>query len=1084
MVPRIVRGVLLALLAVSSAACGGEKSDPVKDALARERAAAHFRIRNDLARAEIAPLIARKDATADDLVLAAVIELVDGKTAECKALLARAEKVDPRSAGAAYLLGQVAMQDGDFEGALPHLEKAHELAPDDLPTRLSLGQAKFETGDAKRAEELYRSVVDVGLPNGLIWYATGVFRMARLLSMSDREKEAEPFNEMWSEFVKRGASAPDFVQMSQGELAKVRPPKPTGSSAAKPGKLKFRDAEVVLPELGGASDLESWDVDGDQRADLTAVGDRGVRVALRREEGWKVATVVEEPVQLARAFDVDNDGDLDILVLQEGKLALFRYDAEAWNLSPVTFPGLPATPKDIVPVDYDHEGDVDLLLVGDFGARIWRNDGAGTPDETHGFVDASDVAELPGDRTFTWAVTEDFDGDNDVDFLLGSEGDVYLADSVRAGKFVDKTSVIGVRTGWSAAPVVADFDGDGRPELVQADRAIPIDLDLDGSLDLLAGDPSGTQARLAARTSVETPVTIVPSGSRGPLAPADFDGDRTIDLAFSTADGIELLPGTPTGNHAALVAYGGLRNNRRALGAIVEYRAGPIYRRIYWRGEPVLVGVGKAEKLDVLRITWPNGVVQTNLDVDLASPGGVDDPDAAFKGITENETQFGSCPFLYANDGGKVVFVSDVLGGTPLGLPARPGVFVPFRHEEYVLVRGDQLAPQEGSLELHLTEELREVTYLDAARLIAVDHPAGTSVYPNEKFCFPPFPEPYVHAVAERIPPVRAVGSDGKDWAAALAQVDDDHAVPFELRPRQFAGRAKPWFLELSFDPEAVLHAGKLRLVMTGWLYWSDSTANMASAGEGLEFVPPTLEIPDGHGGWKSAGPPVGFPSGKTKTMIVDVGSILPRDDPRIRVATNLRLYWDEIALALDDDDAPRETREAVVASARIWRRGFSAPLAEGGLGRLEDQRPERFDWSVLAPEGRWNQTPGLYTRYGDCTELCTQVDDRYAMIGAGDALTLRFGAVAFPPPREGFARDWILHLDGWCKDADPNTVAAEQVEPLPFHGMSAYPYPDSESFPDDPQHRAWRARWNTRPATRWIPPLVPGHEDGFPAGR
>jgi len=206
--------------------------------------------------------------------------------------------------------------------------------------------------------------------------------------------------------------------------------------------------------------------------------------------------------------------------------------------------------------------------------------------------------------------------------------------------------------------------------------------------------------------------------------------------------------------------------------------------------------------------------------------------------------------------------------------------------------------------------------------------------------------------------------------------------------------------------------------------------------------------------------------------MVVDVGSILRRDDPRIRIATNLRLYWDEIALALDGDDATRETRETGVASARIWRRGFSAPRAvtpsnDGGA------RPERFDWDVLEPQARWNQTAGFYTRYGDCTELCTTVDDRYAMVGAGDALTLRFDAAAFPPPRAGLVRDWILHLDGWCKDADPHTVASGTVEPLPFHGMSAYPYPANERFPDDAAHRAWQARWNTRPATEWIPPLT-----------
>jgi len=244
---RIVRGALLVLLAATSASCGGEGPDPVQDALARERAAAHFRVRNDLARAEIAPLLAREDATADDLVLAAMIELVDGKMTECRALLARAEKADPRSAGAAYLLGQVAMQDGDFEGALPHFEKAYELAPEDLPTRLSLAQARFETGDEARAEELYRSVVDVGLENGGIWYATGVFRMARLLTIAGREKEAEAFNELWASFVKRGASAPDFVQMSQGELAKVRPPKPSGNAVQKPVAPRFRPAQKLSP---------------------------------------------------------------------------------------------------------------------------------------------------------------------------------------------------------------------------------------------------------------------------------------------------------------------------------------------------------------------------------------------------------------------------------------------------------------------------------------------------------------------------------------------------------------------------------------------------------------------------------------------------------------------------------------------------------------------------------------------------------------------------------------------------------------------------------------------------------------------
>jgi hypothetical protein len=1098
--------VLLALCVATS--CGGGRPDPQKDTLARERAAALFGDHKDLARAELAPLVARRDAVVSDLVTAAAIELVDGKTQACATFLDRAEKADPKSAGAAYLRGQISREQGDYAAALPHFRRAHELAPNDLPSRLCLAEALEETGDVKGAEELYRSVVDVGLENGLLWYATAVFRMARLLTTNKRAAEAEPFNRLWGDLTLRGASAPDFPTMALGELAKVRPPRPAGSSPAKPqARLELEGARTVLPELAGARELFPWDLDGDLQPDLTAIGERGVCVGLRREKGWLAQTVVAGPVQLVRALDIDNDGDLDLLVLQDGVLALYLCDRETWTRSPLAFPALPSPPHDIVPVDYDHEGDMDLLLVGDFGARIWRNDGAATPDEKHGFVDASELAGLPRDRTFDWAVTEDFDCDNDVDFLLGGRTtDLYLADSLRAGKFQDKTRVFPSGTRIQRKPIAADLDGDARPDLwtpeavwhqekdgtfrrVARSSKLPedawgaqaLDIDLDGSLDLVwrGGSPDDATALLAAGLPQETQVGIGSgaSGAPGPFALADFNGDKSVDLAIGTASGIAIRDGQPSGNRAVRLSYRGARSNRRAVGAIVEYRAGGVYRRIYWRGEPVLAGVGPAGKLDVLRITWPNGIVQTDLDLDLKAQGGVDDPDAAFKSITEAPKLPGSCPFLYSWNGERSVFVTDVLGGTPLGLPARPGVLVPFRHDEYVLVRGEELAPKDGFLELHLTEELREVTYLDQARLSAVDHPAGTLVFPNERFCFPPFPEPHLHSLKDPLAPVRATGSDGKDWTASLAQVDDVHAVPFALEAPQFAGHAKPWFVELEFDREAVARAPTMRLAMTGWFSWSDSTANMACAGQGLEFVPPTFQVPDGQGGWKDAGPPVGFPSGKSKTMVVDVTSILPRDDPRIRVSTTLRLYWDAILLAVDADDAPREVRTLEATSARIWRRGFSAPLASGGLGRPDDSRPERFDWEHLADQPRWNQTPGMYTRYGECATLVREVDDRYAMIGAGDALTLRFDARSLPPPREGFVRDWLLYLDGWCKDADLNTVAAETVEPLPFHGMSAYPYPAGEGFPADEAHAAWRREWNTRPAYRWILPVSAARE-------
>jgi len=286
----------------------------------------------------------------------------------------------------------------------------------------------------------------------------------------------------------------------------------------------------------------------------------------------------------------------------------------------------------------------------------------------------------------------------------------------------------------------------------------------------------------------------------------------------------------------------------------------------------------------------------------------------------------------------------------------------------------------------------------------------------------------------------------------------------------QFLGLAPPHFLEVDFDPAALPKSGSLRLLMTGWFYWTDASVNVASsATPGIEFVPPILEVPDGKGGWRPSGPPVGFPAGKVKTMVVDVTDVLDRADPRLRIATTLRLYWDSIRLATDAHDAPTKVTRVDVARAELSRRGFSEPVELPGAQGLA-----WFDWDRLSKEPRWNQHPGLYTRYGDVRELVLTVDDRLVVMGSGDALSLAFDAAGLPALPDGWSRDWLVYLDGWAKDRDPNTVEALYVEPLPFHGMSGYPYGPDEHAPDDEAHRRWRQDWETRPATRWIEPLAP----------
>ena len=65
------------------------------------------------------------------------------------------------------------------------------------------------------------------------------------------------------------------------------------------------------------------------------------------------------------------------------------------------------------------------------------------------------------------------------------------------------------------------------------------------------------------------------------------------------------------------------------------------------------------------------------------------------------------------------------------------------------------------------------------------------------------------------------------------------------------------------------------------------------------------------------------------------------------------------------------------------------------------------------------------------------------------------------------WTRDFVLYTDAWMKDADLNTASCGTVGPLPFHGMSRYPYGSDETYPTDAVHRRFVATYNTRLGTR-----------------
>jgi hypothetical protein len=573
------------------------------------------------------------------------------------------------------------------------------------------------------------------------------------------------------------------------------------------------------------------------------------------------------------------------------------------------------------------------------------------------------------------------------------------------------------------------------------------------------------------------------------MAAADFDADGRTDLAAVWSDGtVEILTNaTETTNGSLRIALLGTKNPKLADGAEIEVKAGSLYQKQLYRGVPLVFGLGGKGMAEAVRITWPNGLIQN----EVRQPAGTS------RRYEEAQRLSGSCPMIYTWNGEEYVFITDILGVAPLGASAGDGEYFPVDHDEVVQIPGEYLAVRsDGTLDIRITEELREVAYLDQVRLRAVDHPEEVEILTNVKFQGPPFPELELYGVRDKHHPIAArlttSGGRDDDVLTALQVRDASYPKSFE---RELNGLAELHHLELDFgavtqelwtredwvrDLDRDLDGGRWLLVLTGWVDWADgSTFIAASQDEGPGLVLPYLEAQGEGGQWLTVIEDLGLPAGKTKTIVADLTGKLPAGTRRLRITTSACVYWDEITLAAEVVALPAKLTDVPSASASLRFRGFARPV-------IHPQRlqPERFVYADRRPLSMWNPTPGLYTRYGDVAELVAVVDDRLVIMGSGDELALRFDASTLSPLAPGWRRDFLLAIDGWAKDGDANTAHSQSVEPLPYHGMPRYPYQAPHQFPDGAEHRLYREHYLTRPALRPIQPLRPVEAPGVLGAR
>jgi hypothetical protein len=778
--------------------------------------------------------------------------------------------------------------------------------------------------------------------------------------------------------------------------------------------------------------------------------------------------------------DLDNDGFDDVIVLGEKDSRVFKFYAHG-RIRDAThaagLDGLRATSG--VLADLDFTGNLDLVAVrpGEAGLAVFRNVGNLYFDGNWG--DSGLPEALP--RAVQVAV-EDWGNEGLPGVFVARSGEppAFFAKK-RAGAF----EAGGVARDWPGGTVLVtgDVDNDLHPEAVIATPdsieivsgsrgrigSLPLrgfkvsgllleDVDNDGWLDILAYGPTGVRVwRNTGREGFVDVTNALGLSDVGPvdgMAAADFAGDGCIDLVTSSESGLRFWRNQGGNQNLQLrLRLVGNRSNTSSLGVRVDVLAGDWRTSRTVRRMPLEIGVGQHRQLDALKVHW--------FDLSTAQ---VDVPvERTVHTVVEPKLPSGSCPYLYAWDGREFRFVTDILGAAPLGLPQDEKRYVPADPEEFLALGGEaQLPPRNGSYEIRITDELREVLYLDEAHLVAVDHPRGTIAAPTSKMhASDPFPAHEIWTLRPLCTPISAVRSDGLDVTKALARADGVMVSPVALRRPQLRGLAEPYSVTIDFGPLPQLRP--LVLALTGWLHFGGGMANIGGAiDRTLPFPFPVLETEVGDGTWHRVDAEVGTPAGKTKTILVDLEGRLPAGARRLRLSSAFEIYWDCALLCEKAGEADTRSTDVRPSHADLHGRGFSR------YADLPASLPLTPVYTDVTPVPPWDRTPaGWFTRYGPVDDLVAQRDDRLVLLAGGDELSLSFDSAGLPPPAPGMTRDFFLHVVGWDKDADYHVGHGWQLEPLPFKGM------DDQAYGREPRPGRIDDSWIKAYDTRWVDPVV-----------
>jgi Tfp pilus assembly protein PilF len=989
-----------------------------------------------------------------------------GRDEEAAAAFRRVLEIDAVDPGASIQLGQVLTSMRQFPDAVRLLERALAAEPFNATAAYGIAIALTRAG---RAED-------------------GRAAMTRFQQLRDNPASITYAN----------------VYLEQGRYGEAIASTGLESELADPATPSVRFAEATAAMFDGspptsARNVTLADVNGDGALDLMVIESRAIAVwwNVNGRFGADSRTVIPldgtTPAAVI-AGDYDNDGRADLFVVGAPTHRLLHRNADGAFRDVTQSAAISRTIAGATTaafVDVDHDGDLDIIVGGASGLQLLRNDGNGR------FTDATMQARLGGADHAIAVVPTDFDNHRDIDLLVvRNAARPSLFSNLRDGTFRDVGADVGLPPVARFSAIAAgDINKDGATDFFFGRRGEPgllalsdrsnrftlvaapdesrdaiaaqlIDYDNDGLLDLLVLTDRGARLWRGAGSSwTDVTAAALPVASAGErptsMALGDIDGDGDVDAVLRFGSGAVRVWRNDGGNakRSLRVNLTARVSNRSAVGSKVEIRAGSLRHRIETSSATppvapagVLFGLGARGRADVVRVLWPSGILQSEVDVA-----------ATALDMTELNRKPSSCPYLFTWNGSRFEFVTDFLGGGELGAWTVSGEQEPPDSDEYVRIPPEHLQPRDGRYELRVTNELEEALFLDRVQLVAVAHPADAGVYPNEGLrsaaARPPFT---LQTTRSPRGPLHAVDERGRHVTERLTKIDRRYVDDFPLEP--IRGYAAPHALTFTIDTSS---ASRVVLLLTGWTDYAFSSDNFAAHQAGLHSEPPSLQLRTDDGRWTTIVSELGLPVGRPQTIAIDVSAVVPRKrSVDLRISTTLRVYWDQI-LVDTSGAAPFTLARIDPVDATLRSRGFSKETSPDG------REPFLYDYDRVSLIAPWKTMPGRYTRIGDVRPLLTASDDQFVVSAPGDEIAIAFDANALPPIPAGWTRTFLLYADGFSKEMNLHSSSPDRLDPLPFHGMRHYPYALPQRYPTTPAHMRYREEYNTRVIGGPLPPLV-----------